>query len=60
MQEKFSNELQSALEKLKVEEKERKDIECEMIKLKKIVPENDNNFEVNFMSLHMQDFSLLV
>ncbi|TXG49466.1 hypothetical protein EZV62_025341 [Acer yangbiense] len=41
----ISKELQAAMERLLVEEKERKDIEHELVKPKKIIPENDDHFE---------------
>ncbi|KAK0592250.1 hypothetical protein LWI29_015750 [Acer saccharum] len=45
MQEIMSKELQAAMERLLVEEKERKDIEHELVKPKKTIPENDDHFE---------------
>ncbi|KAK1570833.1 hypothetical protein Q3G72_007754 [Acer saccharum] len=41
----MSKELQAAMERLLVEEKERKDIEHELVKPKKTIPENDDHFE---------------
>ncbi|KAL5735028.1 hypothetical protein ACOSP7_032889 [Xanthoceras sorbifolium] len=41
----MSKELHAAMERLLVEEKERKDIEHELVKQKKSIPENDDDFE---------------
>ncbi|KAK3232525.1 hypothetical protein Dsin_004406 [Dipteronia sinensis] len=41
----MSKELHAAMERLLVEEKERKDIEHELVKLKNTIPENDDHFE---------------
>lgn len=46
MKETMSDELQAARQRLLVEEKQRKAIEYELVKLKKTAPEHDDDFEV--------------
>lgn len=42
----ITEELQTVKQRLLVEEKQRKTVENELVKLKKAVPENENDFEV--------------
>lgn len=49
MKETISEEIQATRQRLLVEEKQRKAIEYELVKLKKTAPENDEDFEVNYL-----------
>ena len=44
----LTGELHAVNKKLSVEEKQRKTIENELVRLKTVVPENDHDFEVSF------------
>lgn len=44
----LTGELHAVNQKLSVEEQQRKTIENELVRLKKVVPENDHDFEVSF------------
>ena len=44
----LTGELHAVIKKLSVEEKQRKTIENELVRLKTVVPENDHDFEVSF------------
>ena len=44
----LTGELHAVNQKLSVEEKQRKTIENELVRLKTVVPENDHDFEVSF------------
>ena len=43
----LTGELHAVNQKLSVEEKQRKTIENELVRLKTVVPENDHDFEVS-------------
>ena len=44
----LTGELHAVNKKLSVEEKQRKTIENELVRLKTVVPENDHDFKVSF------------
>ena len=47
----ITEELLTVRQKLLVEEKQRKTVENELVKLKKAVPEIENDFEARFTSI---------
>ncbi|KAJ0102491.1 hypothetical protein Patl1_06039 [Pistacia atlantica] len=51
--EKLSEEIQGARQRLLVEEKQRKALEYELVKLKKTAPENEDDFEVKFLCIFL-------